>query len=135
MEDGWFKTGDCVVRTEAGEYKILGRLSQDIIKKGGYKLSALEIEDRLLQHPSVAEVAVIGVPDEKYGEEICAYVVGNPGIQRGYAEHTLLVYCKQHMAGYKVPRQWRFVDSLPRNQMGKVSKKQLLEGFERNAKV
>jgi acyl-CoA synthetase (AMP-forming)/AMP-acid ligase II len=79
-EDGWFKTGDCVIRTETGDFKILGRLSQDIIKKGGYKLSALEIEDRLLQHTSVAEVAVIGVPDEKYGEEICAFVVGSPGI-------------------------------------------------------
>ena len=73
----WFKTGDCVTIDDQGSYRIEGRLSQDIIKKGGYKISALEIEAVLLEHPQVKEVCVYGIPDEKYGEEITALVVGN----------------------------------------------------------
>jgi len=76
-EDGWFLTGDSAMRGSSGSYKILGRLSQDIIKKGGYKLSALEIENVLLDNPKVKEVAVVGVPDDKYGDEIAAIVVGD----------------------------------------------------------
>mmetsp|Transcript_19309 Transcript_19309/g.13868 ORF Transcript_19309/g.13868 Transcript_19309/m.13868 type:complete len:94 (+) Transcript_19309:1124-1405(+) len=73
--DGWFLTGDYVTRDEEGAYKIMGRLSQDIIKKSGYKLSALEIEGRLLQHKSVQEACVLGVPNDKYGEEVAAFIV------------------------------------------------------------
>ena len=72
----WFKTGDCVTIDSKGSYRIEGRLSQDIIKKGGYKISALEIEAVLLQHPDVKEVCVYGIPDERYGEEIAALAVG-----------------------------------------------------------
>ena len=109
-EEGWFRTGDCVEKNdESGAYKILGRLSQDIIKKGGYKLSALEIENALLENSEVVEVAVVGVPCDKYGEEIAAFVVTE------LSEAELLDYCKEKMSGYKVPRIWRFVESLPRN--------------------
>ena len=72
----WFKTGDCaIINSENGQYKILGRLSQDIIKKAGAKISAIELESVLLANEIVSECAIIGVPDEEYGEEIVAYIV------------------------------------------------------------
>ena len=118
----WFKTGDCAVyHSDVDSYKILGRLSADIIKKSGYKISALEIEDVLLQHEAVSEVAVVGMPDEERGEEIVAFVV----LTKKVSEKVLLDHCIEKMSNYKVPRVWKFVDSLPRNAMGKVSKKDL----------
>lgn len=120
----WFKTGDCAVHSsEHNSWKILGRLSQDIIKKSGYKISALEIEDVLLQTGKVKECAVVGVPNEDYGEEIVAFVVRNSG--ESFGEDALNKHCKELMSSYKVPRVYKFVDSLPRNGMGKVSKVEL----------
>ena len=101
--DGWFLTGDIAVVDE-GAYRILGRASIDIIKSGGYKLSALEIEATLLEHPDVSEVAVIGVPDEEWGEIVAAAVVlANP-----VAEDGLVQWSRERMSGYKVPRKWIF---------------------------
>ena len=130
----WFRTGDCAMKSSAagGAHKILGRLSQDIIKKSGYKISALEIEGRLVQHELVRECAVFGIPDEARGEEIVAVVALKPGKQpeASEAEAILDEYAREHMSSYKVPRIWRFVEALPRNQMGKPYKTKLKAAFE-----
>ncbi len=117
--DGWFRTGDMAV-LEGGYYRILGRSSVDIIKSGGYKLSALEIEDALLGHPDIAEVAVVGVADPLWGEAATAFIVPRRGARLERAE--LKAWCAGRLSHYKIPRRFRFLDSLPRNAMGKVAK-------------
>ena len=124
FSEGWFLTGDIAV-IEDGAYRILGRASIDIIKSGGYKLSALEIEATLLEHPNVSEVAVIGIPDDEWGELVaCALVVSQP-----LSEDALTVWARERMSGYKVPRRWHFTEALPRNALGKVTKPSLKSWF------
>jgi len=122
FRDGWFCTGDVAV-LESGYYRILGRSSTDIIKSGGYKLSALEIEGTLLTHESVAECAVIGVEDETWGEAVTAFVVLKPDCCLDY--ERLKPWCEKRMSTYKIPKKVLFVKSLPRNAMGKVIKPEL----------
>lgn len=118
FEDGWFRTGDMAV-LERGYYRIMGRLSVDIIKSGGYKLSALEIEAALLEHPLIAECAVIGLPDDTWGEAVSAAVV----LKSGTLELAALrEWCKGRLSVYKVPQRLKVVSELPRNAMGKVTK-------------
>ena len=113
---------------EEDAFRIQGRTSVDIIKSGGYKISALDIEYTLLCHDKVKDVAVLGVPDETYGEIIAAIVV--PHDSGNFpAEAELAKYCVTKMASYQKPRKWKFVDVLPRNAMGKVNKKELLNTF------
>lgn len=122
--NGWFLTGDIAV-VDKGAYRILGRASIDIIKSGGYKLSALEIEATLLEHPDVTEVAVIGIPDDEWGELVaCALVVSQP-----LSDDVLTEWAHERMSGYKVPRRWHFTDALPRNALGKVTKPLLKSWF------
>ena len=119
FRDGWFRTGDVAV-VEHGAYRMLGRSSVDIIKTGGYKVSALEIEEVLRTHPSVAECAVVGVEDPEWGERVSVAVE-----LRGKDELTLpalQTWAKQRLAPYKIPRALRCVAALPRNAMGKVTK-------------
>ena len=118
FEDGWFRTGDMAV-LERGYYRIMGRLSVDIIKSGGYKLSALEIEAALLEHPLIAECAVIGLPDDTWGEAVTAAVVLKSGTLE-LAE--LRDWCKGRLSVYKIPQRLKVVSELPRNAMGKVTK-------------
>ena len=121
--DGRFRTGDTGVRDVAGVVRLLGRTSIDIIKSGGYKLSALEIEAVLLDHPAVAEVAVLGVDDATFGELVTAWVV-----PRGLAAPTLAelqAFARERLAPYKLPRALHVIDELPRNAMGKVQKQRL----------
>lgn len=126
--DGWFKTGDVAVQDEAsGYYKILGRLSIDIIKTGGYKVSALEIEEVLRTQPAVKECAVVGVEDEYWGERVCAAVVLRADKQVSVQE--LSEWAKFRLARYKVPKQIQIVADLPRNAMGKVVKPELRKAF------
>ena len=119
-DDGWFVTGDAATIGADGFHRIVGRTSIDIIKSGGFKVGAGEVETALLSHPSVAEVAVVGLPDTDLGERIVAFVVGE------HAEPGVLI---DHVAGllsvHKRPREIRLVDTLPRNAMGKVQKQQL----------
>ena len=122
--DGWFRTGDVAVLDE-GSYKILGRSSIDIIKSGGYKLSALEIEEVLRTHPAIGDCGVIGLPDEEWGETVGAVLVANEAID--VAE--LNGWMRTQMPAYKVPRQYRIVAELPRNAMGKVTKNDLKQLF------
>jgi malonyl-CoA/methylmalonyl-CoA synthetase len=119
FRDGWFRTGDVAV-VEDGRYRILGRKSVDIIKTGGYKVSALEIEEILREHPDVAECAVVGVADEEWGERVCAAVVARPGCTLDSG--ALTEWARDRLATYKVPSRVAVVAGLPRNAMGKVVK-------------
>jgi malonyl-CoA/methylmalonyl-CoA synthetase len=123
FEDGWFRTGDMAV-IEQGYYRIMGRLSVDIIKSGGFKLSALEIEATLLEHPSIAECAVVGLADETWGEAVTAVVVLKENSTLELT--TLRDWCKGRLSTYKIPQRLHILPSLPRNAMGKVSKPTLL---------
>ncbi|MEL0162762.1 MAG: acyl-CoA synthetase [Halieaceae bacterium] len=127
FSDGWFCTGDIAV-IEDGYYRIMGRSSVDIIKSGGYKLSALEIENTLLAHPQIAEVAVVGIADRTWGEAVAA-VVALKG-DGDMTLETLKAWCNGQLSSYKVPKQLRVVDALPRNAMGKVVKPSLKPMFE-----
>ncbi len=120
--DGWFCTGDMAV-IEDGYYRIMGRTSVDIIKSGGYKLSALEIEGVLLTHEDIAEVAVIGAEDEVWGEAVTAFIVTKSGTELDYA--ALKSWCNERMSSYKIPKHVKRLDALPRNAMGKVTKPSL----------
>lgn len=120
--DGWFRTGDMAVM-EAGYFRIIGRAQIDIIKSGGYKLSALEIEDTLLTHPAIAETAVIGVDDAMWGEAVLACVVIAEGLSLSHDE--LKAWCKGKMSSYKIPKTLHVLQALPRNAMGKVVKPEL----------
>lgn len=120
--EGWFRTGDMAV-VDGGYYRIMGRTSIDIIKSGGYKLSALEIEGVLLDHPGIAEIAVIGVEDEVWGEAVAAVIVARDGASLTPA--GIRAWCEGRLSSYKVPKLVRFADALPRNAMGKVTKPDL----------
>ena len=119
-DDGWFVTGDAVTIAPDGFHWIVGRASIDIIKSGGYKVGAGEVETALLSHSSVDEAAVIGVPDADLGERIVAFVVGD-----GIVPNDLIDHVAKLLSGHKRPREVRVVDSLPRNAMGKIQKQQL----------
>ncbi|OBJ84757.1 acyl-CoA synthetase [Mycobacterium sp. 1245852.3] len=118
--DGWYRTGDVAVIDAEGMHRIVGRESVDLIKSGGYRIGAGEIETVLLGHPGVAEAAVVGMPDADLGQRIVAFVVGSaPGDE-------LIDYVAQELSVHKRPREVRIVDALPRNAMGKILKKRLL---------
>jgi malonyl-CoA/methylmalonyl-CoA synthetase len=117
--DGFFRTGD-VASVERGYYRLLGRESIDIIKTGGFKVSALEIEEVLREHPAIAEVAVLGIADAEWGERVAAVAVLQPTAAVTLEE--LRAFGKQRLASYKVPSLLRCVEALPRNAMGKVQK-------------
>ncbi|SNS89075.1 acyl-CoA synthetase [Rhodococcoides kyotonense] len=119
-EDGWFDTGDVAVIEPDGYHRIVGRASTDLIKSGGYRVGAGEIETVLLGHSSVDEVAVIGVPDDDLGQRIVAFVVGSDVVEK-----DLIDLVASELSIHKRPREVRVVESLPRNAMGKVQKKQL----------
>ena len=121
--DGWFRTGDTAVQDEEGYFKILGRTSTDIIKTGGYKVSAIEIEETLRQHPSIADCAVVGIPDEEWGEKVTAFVILKE--QQTLSLEELRSWAKNFLAHYKVPTQMHITTDFPRNAMGKVMKKKL----------
>ena len=120
FHDGWFCTGDVAV-LDNGYYRIMGRSSIDIIKSGGYKLSALEIEGTLLTHDDIAECAVIGVEDETWGESVMAFI--GPNIDQ------IQALMKRDVARFKHPRDFIVIDELPRNAMGKVQKNVLRETY------
>jgi malonyl-CoA/methylmalonyl-CoA synthetase len=126
FDDGWFRTGDIAV-CENGYYRIMGRQSVDIIKSGGYKLSALEIEAILLEHPTIRECAVVGVPDDTWGEAVAAVVVLADG--QVLDLESLRLWCRERLSKYKIPHRLLTVESLPRNAMGKVTKPAIVKFF------
>ncbi|MEU0545595.1 acyl-CoA synthetase [Nocardia sp. NPDC005978] len=123
--DEWFKTGDVAVIDPEGFHRIVGRESVDLIKSGGYRVGAGEIETSLLGHPAVAETAVVGLPDPDLGQRIVAFVVLRSGAADSVPQQ-LIDHVAGELAAHKRPREVRVVDSLPRNAMGKVQKKLLL---------
>jgi malonyl-CoA/methylmalonyl-CoA synthetase len=127
FQDGWFCTGDTAV-LENGNYRILGRMSVDIIKTGGYKVSALEIEEVLRSHLDIQECAVVGVADPEWGQRVCAALVLQ-GLKPLTLE-ALRSWAKERLAVYKVPTQILIVEELPRNAMGKVTKPTVVELFK-----
>lgn len=148
-EEGWFKTGDVVsvsspalssaasaaaASTSTGSpssepvFRMLGRSSVDVLKSAGYKISALDVERELLGHPEVAEVAVVGLPDEQYGQVVAAILVLKPGASCSSAA-SLSQWCRSRLASYQIPRVWRIVKEIPKNAMGKTNKKQLIKSF------
>jgi len=137
FRDGWFRTGD-EGAAEDDVWRILGRRSVDIVKSGGEKVSALEVEATLRAHPAVSDVAVVGVPDPEWGERVVAAVVPRSGSREGASgeeatgpeesrglPEALREWCKERLAPWKVPRAVKLVGDLPRNAMGKVVKSRL----------
>ncbi len=118
--DGWFRTGDIATVDAAGRHRIVGRASQDLIKTGGYRVGAGEVENALLAHPGVREAAVIGVAHADLGQEIVAYVVG-----AGVTGAELVDFVARELSWHKRPRRVELVESLPRNALGKVQKSRL----------
>ena len=128
FKDGWFITGD-VVMLERGYYKILGRDSVDIIKSGGYKISALEIEDVLLRNDKIKECAVVGIPDDKWGEVVATVlVIRKEPIQT----EEIQQWCSSYLSDYKIPRRVMILENLPKNSMGKITKPELKEILKNN---
>jgi malonyl-CoA/methylmalonyl-CoA synthetase len=123
----WFRTGDTVTLDDAGYYRVLGRTSVDILKSGGYKLSALEIEEVLREHDAILEAAVVGLSDETWGERVVACVIAKDGRGDECGEESVRGFCKTRMAAYKVPKAVIVVQDLPRNAIGKVMKPELVK--------
>ncbi|NJK60297.1 MAG: AMP-binding protein, partial [Oscillatoriales cyanobacterium SM2_1_8] len=124
FRDGWFRTGDLVVARD-GAYRIWGRRSVDLIKTGGYKVSALEIEEVLRTHPVIADCAVVGLPDAEWGERVAVAVV----LKAPLTLEALRVWGKTQIAPYKVPSRWVVLPELPRNALGKVTKPAIAARF------
>ncbi|XVX21099.1 AMP-binding protein [Actinomycetota bacterium] len=122
LGDGWFNTGDLGLLDEDGDLQISGR-AKELIIRGGYNVYPAEVEDVLYRHPDIVEVAVIGVPDDHYGEEVAAVVVVAPGSTLGVEE--LRDFAKQSLSAYKVPRLVHRVEALPKGSTGKIQKRSI----------
>lgn len=126
--DGWFKTGDTAqYLKELRAFKIVGRTSVDVIKSGGVKLSALEIEARLLEYKQVQDAAVFGVDDLKWGQLVVALLV----VRDGFRFDLFLKWCRENMSRASVPKRVECVPFIERNQMGKIDKKSLIERYSK----
>jgi len=119
-DDGWLRTGDAATIDADWRHRIVGRMSLDLIKSGGYRIGAGEVEEALLTHAAVREAAVIGVPDDDLGQRIVAFVVGDQSDDADLVAHVADV-----LSVHKRPREIRWLDALPRNAMGKVTKNAL----------
>ena len=127
FRDGWFRTGDVAVVTD-GHYRLLGRTSVDIIKTGGHKVSALEIEEVIRENPDVRDCAVVGVPDPEWGERVSVALIGHKGGSLNLED--VGAWARERLAPYKVPRNSLVLEELPRNSMGKVLKQKVKSLFE-----
>jgi long-chain acyl-CoA synthetase len=122
IKNGWLYTGDLGYMDEDGYFYITGR-EKDIIIRGGENVSPIEVEEVLMQHPAVAEAGVIGIPDAVYGEEIKAFVVVKP--DKHVNEEELIAFCKDSLPTFKLPKSVQFMQSLPKNVLGKVLRAEL----------
>ncbi|MGG4472034.1 class I adenylate-forming enzyme family protein, partial [Heyndrickxia faecalis] len=122
LKNGWLYTGDLAKVDEDGYLYIVDR-KKDLIIRGGFNIYPRDIEELLARHPAVLETAVIGVPDERMGEEVLAFIVKKPGDET--SAQDLAAYCLKHLAKNKVPKKFVFLDDLPRNGVGKILKTQL----------
>jgi len=121
-EDGWLRTGDLGLREADGYYTLKGR-NKDLIITGGLNVYPPEVELVLVEHPAVAECAVIGCPDEEWGERVTAVIVPKRGVE--VTDKEIIDFCREHLAAYKAPRTVLFVEELPSNALGKVQKARL----------
>jgi fatty-acyl-CoA synthase len=121
---GWMHTGDLATVDEDGYANIVGRI-KDMVIRGGENIYPREVEEFLYQHPAVSDVQVIGVPDPRYGEELCAWVRLREGQQ--VTGDELRDWCRGKVATFKIPRYWRFVDEVPMTVTGKVQKFKMRE--------
>ena len=126
LKADWLYTGDLGQMDDDGYLYVVDR-KKDIIISGGENISSVEVESTLYKHPKIMEAAVIGIPDAKFGEGVCAVVVPREGQE--IAEQEVLMYCKEHLASYKKPRKVIFTDALPRNPSGKVLKRDLRKQY------
>ncbi|MCW2614432.1 MAG: AMP-dependent synthetase [Frankiales bacterium] len=126
--DGWFRTGDLGTKDADGYVSIVDR-KKDMVIRGGYNIYPREVEEALLRHPAVAQVAVIGLPDPQYGEEVCAIVIKDPAGGE-ITEQELSAWSKTKLAAYKYPRRVFFADAFPLGPSGKVLKRELLEQYK-----
>ncbi len=131
FHQGWFRTGDLAVN-EDGDYRLLGRLSQDIIKTGGHKVSALEIEEVLREHPDIKDASVVSIPDDMWGEIVCAAVTPQSDL---LSDKRLLEWSKGYFISHKRPRRVLIMENFPRNSLGKVIKSELRKKFERSSEM
>jgi long-chain acyl-CoA synthetase len=122
FRDGWFHTGD-LARMDAEGYLYIVDRKKDMVVSGGYNVYSKEVEQVLGEHPDIADAAVVGVPDELYGEAVAAFVQARPGVR--LSVESVIEHCRGRLAGYKKPRHVVFVESLPRNSLGKVLKSEL----------
>jgi len=125
--DGWIHSGDLATMDAEGYVSITGRI-KDMVIRGGENISPREIEEFLYQHPAIQDAQVIGVPDEKYGEELCVWVIVRPGLVIN--EDEIREFCSSQIARYKIPRYIRFVDGFPMTLSGKVQKFRMREIME-----
>jgi long-chain acyl-CoA synthetase len=130
LVDGWFRSGDLGRKDADGFITIVDR-KKDIIIRGGFNVYPREVEEALARHPAVGQVAVIGIPDERHGEEICAVVVPDPVGPGVPSEQELIDWSRQHLGRHKYPRQIRYVDTLPLGPSHKVLKRELREAISR----
>lgn len=124
--EGWMHTGDLATLDDAGHARIVGRI-KDMLIRGGENIYPREIEEWLFQHPAVAEVQVFGVPDPRWGEEVCAWVRLKPGSELD--AEALRQWCRERMAHFKVPRHLAFVQAFPMTVTGKVQKHRMREAM------
>ncbi|GBC75534.1 Long-chain-fatty-acid--CoA ligase [archaeon HR06] len=126
VKDGWIYTGDLGYIDEEGYLYIVDR-KKDVIKSGGLAVYSKEVEDVILKHPAVKEVAVIGVPDEIWGEAVKAIVVLKDNVK--VSEEEIIEFCKEYLSSYKKPKSVEFVEALPKNPAGKILKRELREKY------
>ena len=119
-QDGFFKTGDIGIRTESGAIKIVDRL-KDMIIVSGFNVYPNEIEDVLTTHPDVMEAAVVGQPDEKTGERVCAFIT----VSKAVSNEKITAFCKQHLTNYKIPKTITVLEELPKSTVGKILRREL----------
>ena len=133
LTDGWVHTGDAGYRDDEGFIYLKDRI-KDMVVSGGENIYPVEVENALAHHKAIVDVAVIGVPDDKYGEALLAFAVLKPGTELGVEE--MIEFCRERIAGYKIPRQLKIIPEMPRNPSGKILKKELRkpywEGVNRN---
>ncbi|MCY1239489.1 3-[(3aS,4S,7aS)-7a-methyl-1,5-dioxo-octahydro-1H-inden-4-yl]propanoyl:CoA ligase [compost metagenome] len=132
IRDGWMHTGDLATIDAEGYCNIVGRV-KDMLIRGGENIYPREIEEFLFRHPKVQAVQVFGVPDQKYGEEVCAWIVLKPGARA--TEDEIRDFCRDQIAHYKIPRYIRFVDEMPMTITGKVQKFVMRERMTQDLKL
>jgi acyl-CoA synthetase (AMP-forming)/AMP-acid ligase II len=127
LRDGWYRTGDLGALDDEGYLSIVGR-ARDVLRTGGETVAPLEVEDALRDHPAIAEVVVVGIPDAEWGEIVCAVVVATPGRASEIDVDGLRAHCRDRLASYKQPRRVEVVDALPRTAAtGQVQRTLIVE--------